>query len=104
MSTLKSASTCIYTDPHMERTFIGDLKKHVGKAVTINGWIAVRRDQGKLVLFYVRDMTGTVQCVVVPSSAAMEHAKEIRIEGAVAITGLVNQRPEKNIVADKENG
>lgn len=88
----------------MERVFIGDLKDHVGETVTIKGWISVRRDQGKLVFFDVRDMTGTVQAVVLPASTAMDTAKDLRIESAVAITGLINQRPEKNVVADKQNG
>ncbi|HEV3244847.1 MAG TPA: amino acid--tRNA ligase-related protein [Candidatus Paceibacterota bacterium] len=88
----------------MERVFIGDLKKHVGQTVTINGWISVRRDQGKLVFFDVRDMSGTVQGVVLPASPAMEVAKSVRIEYAVAITGTVNKRPSQNVQSDKQNG
>ena len=87
-----------------ERIFIGDLKDHVGETVTIKGWVSVRRDQGKMVFFDFRDMTGGVQGVVLPSSAAMETAKTITVESAVTIAGLVNKRPEKNIQAGKENG
>ncbi len=88
----------------MERTFIGDLKDHIGENVTINGWISVRRDQGKLVFFDVRDMSGEVQCVVLPSSSAIEMAKNTNLESAVSITGAVNARPEKNVVEGKQNG
>lgn len=88
----------------MERVLIGDLKNHVGETVTINGWVSVRRDQGKMVFFDLRDRSGTIQGVVLPKSEAITTAKETSIESAVAMTGIVNQRPEKNIVADKQNG
>lgn len=88
----------------MERVLIGDLKNHVGETVTINGWVSVRRDQGKMVFFDVRDRSGTIQGVVLPKSEAITVAKETNVESAVAMTGIVNQRPEKNIVAEKQNG
>lgn len=86
------------------RIFINELKSHVGETVTVKGWISVRRDQGKLVFFDIRDMTGTVQGVVLPKSAAITNAKEVNRESAVAITGTLNKRPEKNVDAEKENG
>jgi nondiscriminating aspartyl-tRNA synthetase len=86
------------------RTFISDLKAQVGKSVTIGAYVDVRRDQGKVVFFDFRDMSGMVQGVVLPKSGAMEVAKELRIMYTVAVTGVVNQRPEKNIQADKQNG
>src|SRR3989344_1257967 len=88
----------------MERTLISDLKAHVGESVTINGWVSVRRDQGKMVFFDIRDRSGTIQGVVLPKSEAITIAKETSVESAVAMTGIVNQRPEKNILADKQNG
>lgn len=86
------------------RIFINELRNHVGETVTIKGWVTVRRDQGKLVFFDVRDMTGTVQGVVLPKSAAITIAKDVSRESAVSITGILNKRPEKNMDADKENG
>lgn len=88
----------------MERTLIGELKSKVGETVTINGWISVRRDQGKMVFFDIRDRSGTVQGVVLPKSPALETAKETTVESAVAVSGLVNKRPEKNVQAGKLNG
>ena len=88
----------------MERTLIRDLKNHLGQTVTIKGWVSVRRDQGKMVFFDIRDMSGTVQGVALPKSAAIERAKETNREYAVAITGTVNKRPDKNVDAEKENG
>ncbi len=88
-----------------KRVFIGDLAAHVGTEVVIKGWIEVRRDQGKMVFFDFRDMTGRVQGVVLPNrTEAIETAKETRTEWVVAISGIVNKRPERNVQAEKQNG
>lgn len=86
------------------RILIGELASHVGETVTIAGWVDVRRDQGKLVFFDFRDMTGTVQGVVLPGSEAMEPAKDVRNEFVVKVEGIVNKRPEKNVQEGKQNG
>ncbi|OGG91437.1 hypothetical protein A3H16_00380 [Candidatus Kaiserbacteria bacterium RIFCSPLOWO2_12_FULL_53_8] len=88
----------------MERIYIGDLKDHIGETVTIKGWVSVRRDQGKMVFFDIRDMTGAVQGVVLPKSAAIELAKQTNRESSVAISGEVKQRPAKNAQEGKVNG
>lgn len=88
----------------MTRTLIGELSGHTGAEVSIEGWVEVRRDQGKMVFFDFRDRTGTVQGVVLPGSAALDTAKETRQEYVVRVTGKVNERPTKNAVAGKLNG
>jgi nondiscriminating aspartyl-tRNA synthetase len=89
----------------MERTYIKDLKDHVGNEVSISGWIDVRRDQGKMVFFDFRDMTGKVQGVVLPNNKeTLEISKEVRSEWVVNVIGKVNKRPERNIQAEKQNG
>lgn len=88
----------------MQRTLIGDLGSKKGEEVTIKGWVSVRRDQGKMVFFDFRDRSGTVQGVVLPSSAAIETAKGIRNEYVVQVDGKVNARPEKNVNAKVLNG
>jgi nondiscriminating aspartyl-tRNA synthetase len=87
-----------------ERILIGDLGGHVGEEVSINGWVDVRRDQGKMVFFDFRDRSGLVQGVVLPGSEALETAKETRQEFVVRVTGVVNKRPEKNAQQGKQNG
>lgn len=87
-----------------KRTLIGDLGTHIGETVSISGFVDVRRDQGKMVFFDFRDRSGMVQGVVLPNSAALETAKEVRNEYVVTVTGIVNARPEKNVQADKVNG
>ncbi|MBP7006545.1 MAG: aspartate--tRNA(Asn) ligase [Candidatus Pacebacteria bacterium] len=87
------------------RVYIKDLKDNVGKEVIIAGWVNVRRDQGKMVFFDMRDMTGLVQCVALPSrTEVIDKAKEIRPEWVLKIVGMVNKRPEKNINKDVLNG
>lgn len=87
------------------RIYIKDLNANVGKEVTIAGWVDVRRDQGKMVFFDMRDMTGKVQAIALPSrTEAIEVAKEIRPEWVLKISGIVNKRPEKNINAGVLNG
>src|SRR3989344_4558672 len=89
----------------MERTYIKDLKDHKGEEVVIAGWVDVRRDQGKMVFMNMRDMSGKVQCVVLPSHAeALEEVKEIRTEWVLSLKGIVNERPEKNRNAGVQNG
>jgi nondiscriminating aspartyl-tRNA synthetase len=87
------------------RIYIKDLKDHVGKEVVIAGWVNIRRDQGKMVFFDMRDMSGIVQCVALPSHVeAAEKAKEIRPEWVLKLTGLINKRPDKNIKQGVLNG
>ena len=88
-----------------ERTYIGDLAGHVGEEVMIKGWVDVRRDQGKLIFFDFRDMSGYVQGVVLPNAVeAHEVGAKLRPEWVVEARGKINKRPEKNIQADKQNG
>ncbi len=89
----------------MQRTYIKDIAGKVGQEVSISGWIDIRRDQGKMVFFDFRDVTGYVQGVVLPMhTEALEVAKEIRSEWVVEVKGKVNARPPKNVQADKQNG
>lgn len=86
------------------RVYIGDLKDHIDSEVTIQGWIQIRRDQGKMIFFDFRDMSGVVQGVVLPGSAAMDTAKEVRSEWVVSVSGKVNKRPERAVKAGVVNG
>lgn len=89
----------------MERIYIEDLHTKVGETILLKGWVDVRRDQGKMVFFDFRDMTGYIQGVVLPSRPeVIEVAKNTRPESVVAIQGIVNKRPERNIQEGKQNG
>jgi aspartyl-tRNA synthetase len=80
----------------MQRTYIKDLSGKKGETVLVKGWVNVRRDQGKMIFLDFRDMTGVVQGVILPASAAMEAGKKLRQEFVVAVEGKVNERPAKN--------
>ncbi len=88
-----------------ERIYIGDLASHVSEEVMIKGWVDVRRDQGKLIFFDFRDMSGYVQGVVLPNATeAHEVGAKLRPEWVVEVHGKINKRPDKNIQTEKQNG
>ncbi len=77
-----------------ERVLVADIPNHIGETITIAGWVSVRRDHGKLVFLDIRDRSGSVQAIVLPSSGeAYEAVKDIRNENVVRIGGLVKERP-----------
>ena len=87
------------------RTYINNLKEKVGGEISICGWVDVRRDQGKMVFVDMRDMTGKVQCVVLPNhTEALIVAQKIRPEWVIEMTGIVNKRPERNVKQGEMNG
>jgi len=72
----------------MQRTYIKDLAAHAGEEVTIKGWVDVRRDQGKMIFFDFRDVTGKVQGVILPNAkAAHEVGSKLRPEWVVEVRG-----------------
>jgi len=82
----------------MKRTYIKDLHEHIGKEITLAGWVDVRRDHGKLIFIDLRDRTGIVQMVVLPNhKEAGGSAKELRSEWVIEVKGIVNKRPDKMI-------
>lgn len=88
----------------MKRTLIKNLSQHKTESVVINGWIDVARNQGKMAFFDFRDVTGKVQGVVFGKPEVLEVAKTLRPEWVVAVTGIVNERPEKMVKEGVING
>lgn len=88
----------------MNRILIKDLQQHVGQEVTINSWVDVARDQGKMAFFDFRDRSGKVQGVVFGKPEVLEITKTLKPESSVAITGIVNERPEKMVKEGVQNG
>ncbi len=88
----------------MERILINELKKYLEKEVTIQGWIDVSRQQGKMAFFDLRDRTGKVQGVVFGKPEVLEIAKDLKQEYVVTVKGLVHERPEKMRNEKVQNG
>lgn len=79
-----------------DRTSILQTKDLVGQEVTLYGWVANRRDHGKLVFVDLRDRSGVVQVVFGPFTPdCYDLAQKLRNEWVVRLTGLVKERPEK---------
>jgi aspartyl-tRNA synthetase len=71
---------------------------HIGKTVTLSGWVHSRRDLGGLIFIDIRDREGRTQTVFDPShhylnKEQVEKAASLRSECVVSITGEVRQRP-----------
>jgi aspartyl-tRNA synthetase len=70
--------------------------KDIDKEVTLCGWVARRRDHGKLIFIDIRDRSGFVQVVFNPqeSASAIALAQDLRNEFVIKVKGKVNKRPE----------
>src|SRR3989344_277915 len=86
------------------RTNINETKAKSGQSVEIYGWVATRRDHGKLIFIDVRDRSGIVQVVFTPKSKDYNLAEKLRSEWVLKITGLVQRRPEAMVNKETETG
>lgn len=85
----------------MARIMIQEVAEKAGQEVTVKGWVHTRRDHGKLIFIDVRDRSGLLQVVFIPSNKeAHELAQSLRSEFVVEITGQINERPA-NMVNEK---
>jgi aspartyl-tRNA synthetase len=85
----------------MQRFLIKDASKHVGEKVKIAGWVNVRRVHGKIVFIDLRDISGVMQLVLIPSNQeAYKLAEDVRPEWVIEVEGQIVKRPE-NMVNDK---
>ncbi len=72
---------------------------HVGKMVTLAGWVASRRDHGGVIFIDIRDRYGLTQIVFDSEENAALHtiANRLRNEYVIKITGKVSVRPEESL-------
>lgn len=79
----------------MIRTQIKDLKEKIGEKVKVSGFVQVRRDQGGIKFFVVRDVTGTVQVVFLKGAGEVfNKAGEVSLESVVSVEGLVKEEKQ----------
>ncbi|MDD5116245.1 MAG: aspartate--tRNA ligase [Candidatus Omnitrophica bacterium] len=72
---------------------------HNTQEVTLCGWVARRRDHGKLIFIDIRDRSGFTQIVFIPkeSGEAYKLAQELRNEFVIRLSGTVNKRPKGTV-------
>ncbi len=83
------------------RTLSNKITAQVGETITLEGWVNVRRDHGKIIFIDLRDRSGLVQLVFVPSvKEVYALAETLRPEWVIKVEGVVAKRPA-NMVNDK---
>lgn len=75
----------------MATVFIKDLSKHLGKTVTIQGWVYNFRSSGKIGFLQIRDGSGFGQAIV----NQPELIKAVTLETSAILTGKVSKHPKK---------
>ena len=79
----------------MDRTYIKDLKQHLGKTVKIQGWVHSIRNQGGIKFILIRDVTGIIQTVVFKTDEAVfKRADTLNYETVVSIMGNVKEEKQ----------
>ena len=101
----------------MIRNYNIETKDLVGQEVNLAGWVHGRRDHGKIIFIDLRDRSGIVQIVFIPSKTEVEprenlrsdlnlyeKAGQLRSEWVIRIKGKVKERPENMTNPDIETG
>ena len=90
----------------MRTHYCGALNRsHIGKDVTLSGWVHKRRDLGGLIFIDMRDREGIVQVCFDPKyQEALTAAAALRNEFCIQIQGEVIARPENQINKNMATG
>jgi len=78
------------------KVYISDLELHIGKEVTLYGWLYNKRSSGKIKFLILRDGSGYVQCVVFKGNVSdkiFEDADKLTQESSFSVTGIVKVEP-----------
>ena len=75
----------------MKRTLVSDITNNLGKTVKVAGWVQNKRDHGKMVFIDLGDRSGILQVV------GKGNLSVLKPEDVVEITGLVKNRPQKDV-------
>jgi aspartyl-tRNA synthetase len=89
----------------MPRFLVSETSKHIGEKVRVAGWVNTRRAHGKILFIDLRDRSGILQVVFVPSNKEVyDLADQLRPEWVVEIVGQIVKRPEKMVNPKIETG
>src|SRR5687767_67443 len=70
------------------------LREHVGRDVSVRGWVTHLRSSGKVAFIVLRDGTGVLQSVIVKNNVApevWERFQQLTVETSIAVTGEVRE-------------
>ena len=92
--------------PNRYRTHgCGEIRaSHVGKTITLSGWVHRKRNFGGLYFLVLRDHSGIVQVVIDTDAPFHAAAAEIRLESVIQIEGEVVHREDGNINPNMATG
>ena len=84
----------------------GELRpKHVGKEVTLAGWVHKRRDLGHVIFVDLRDRYGITQLVFHPDHTKdFARAEKLKYEYVIKVTGEVARRDKKAVNKELATG
>ncbi|MEK7624274.1 MAG: aspartate--tRNA ligase [Patescibacteria group bacterium] len=89
----------------MARILVKEIINKENQMVELMGWVAARRDHGKLIFIDFRDMGGVAQVVFLPKDKDLyQLASSLRSEWVIKITGTVKKRPVGMENSNLENG
>lgn len=80
---------------------------HIGRNVTLNGWVQEYRNLGGILFIDLRDRYGITQVVFHPehvSEEVIKRAGSCRHEYVIAVKGIVNARPEGTVNPKMKTG
>ncbi len=78
----------------MSQTYIEELHRHVGKEVTVRGWLYNKRSGGKIRFLIIRDGTGLLQGVMVKGTIGDDQIAlfdSLTQESSLAVTGKIRK-------------
>jgi aspartyl-tRNA synthetase len=80
-------------------------RKHLGRTVTLCGWVHRRRDHGGVIFIDLRDREGLAQVVCNPDSPeTFKTADRLRAEFVIRVEGRVRERPAGTVNPDLASG
>jgi nondiscriminating aspartyl-tRNA synthetase len=72
----------------MQRIQTNEVNKHIGKEVTVSGWVHKLRKLGAISFLVIRDRSGMIQAVIEKSSENIK-IKDLTTETVIEVTGKV---------------
>ncbi len=71
--------------------------KNINEEVTLEGWVAKKRNLGGLIFIDLRDRSGVIQLVVRPENTCYELAETLKSEFVISVKGNILERESKNL-------